>query len=78
MKQFTRRTVLRCSGMAAASLALQSKIIAWTQSALSAPLATTTAGKVSGFIGVLAWHETYHVGQIAYLRSWLGLSGVFG
>jgi len=50
MKQFTRRTVLRCSGMEAASLALQSKRIAWTQSALSAPLATTTAGTVSGFL----------------------------
>ena len=35
-------------------------------------------GKLSGFIGVLAWHETYHLGQIAYLRSWLGESGIFG
>ncbi|MDR3741416.1 MAG: DinB family protein [Terracidiphilus sp.] len=35
-------------------------------------------GKVSGFIGVLAWHETYHLGQIAYLRCWLGGSGLFG
>src|ERR1035437_1730729 len=35
-------------------------------------------GKVRGFIGVLAWHETYHLGQIAYLRSWLGQSGIFG
>ena len=78
MEQFTRRILLRCSGMAAASLALQTRVIVWAQSALLAPLATTTAGKVSGFIGVLAWHETYHVGQIAYLRSWLGLSGVFG
>jgi hypothetical protein len=50
MKQFTRRNLLRCSGMAAASLALQTRGIAWAQSALLAPLATTTAGKVSGFI----------------------------
>ncbi len=35
-------------------------------------------GKVSGFIGVLAWHETYHLGQVAYLRSWLGHSSLFG
>jgi para-nitrobenzyl esterase len=48
MKQFTRRTMLRCSGMAAASLALQTKGIAWAQSVLPTPLATTTAGKVSG------------------------------
>ncbi|MGD0292376.1 MAG: carboxylesterase family protein [Terracidiphilus sp.] len=50
MKQFTRRTLLRCSGMAAASLALQTRGIAWAQSALPAPLATTTTGKVSGLI----------------------------
>ena len=35
-------------------------------------------GKVSGFVGVLAWHETYHVGQISYLRSWLGYKGMMG
>ena len=50
MMKFTRRSLLRCSGMAAASLALQSRGIAWAQSALLAPLATTTAGKVSGIL----------------------------
>lgn len=35
-------------------------------------------GKVSGFIGALAWHETYHLGQIAYLRCWLGQTALFG
>ncbi len=35
-------------------------------------------GKLSGMVGVLAWHETYHLGQIAYLRSWLGCPGIFG
>lgn len=35
-------------------------------------------GKVSGFIGVMAWHETYHLGQLAYLRGWLGYPGMFG
>jgi para-nitrobenzyl esterase len=50
MKQLTRRNMLRCSGMAAASLALQTRGIAWAQSSLPAPLATTTAGKVSGLI----------------------------
>ena len=35
-------------------------------------------GKLSGTVAVLAWHETYHLGQIAYLRSWLGCPGIFG
>ena len=52
-----------------------------TPEALAAPAPPgppSPDGKVSGFIGVLAWHETYHLGQIAYLRSWLGHSGLFG
>jgi len=35
-------------------------------------------GKVSGIINFLAYHETYHVGQVAYLRSWLGHEGPQG
>jgi hypothetical protein len=35
-------------------------------------------GKVSGFVNFLAFHETYHVGQAAYLRCWLGHPGVMG
>ena len=35
-------------------------------------------GKVSGTISFMAWHETYHVGQAAYLRSWLGHKGMMG
>lgn len=35
-------------------------------------------GKLSGTIGFLAFHESYHVGQAAYLRSWLGHGGVAG
>ena len=61
--------------------ALDTSLSALTPEALAAPAPPgppSQDGKVSGFIGVLAWHETYHVGQIAYLRSWLGLSGVFG
>jgi uncharacterized damage-inducible protein DinB len=61
--------------------ALDTALSALTPEALAAPAPPgppSQDGKVSGFIGVLAWHETYHVGQIAYLRSWLGLSGVFG
>jgi len=29
-------------------------------------------GKVSGAVSFLAFHETYHVGQVSYLRKWLG------
>ncbi len=29
-------------------------------------------GQVSGTVAFLAYHETYHVGQIGYLRKWLG------
>ena len=48
MKRFDRRTLLRYSGMAAASLALHSKGIAWTQTQQPVPLANTMAGRVSG------------------------------
>ncbi|KAA6462046.1 DinB family protein [Acidobacteria bacterium AB60] len=35
-------------------------------------------GKLSGVINFLAWHETYHVGQAAYLRCWLGHKSIMG
>ncbi len=35
-------------------------------------------GKLSGVVSFLAWHEGYHVGQAAYLRSWMGHGGVAG
>ena len=35
-------------------------------------------GKISGVINFLAIHETYHVGQVSYLRSWMGHKGVMG
>jgi para-nitrobenzyl esterase len=47
MKRFDRRSLLRYSGVAAASLALRTKALAWAD---SAPLATTTAGKISGVV----------------------------
>lgn len=52
-----------------------------TPEALAAPAPPgppSPDGKLSGFVGVLAWHETYHLGQLAYLRGWLGYPGVFG
>ena len=45
MNRFDRRTLLQVSGMAAASLALRAKAFAWAD---AAPVATTTAGKISG------------------------------
>lgn len=38
----------------------------------------TADGKVSGLINFMALHETYHVGQCAYVRSLLGKPGVMG
>jgi len=35
-------------------------------------------GKLSGTIRFMAYHETYHVGQAAYLRCWLGHKGLMG
>lgn len=35
-------------------------------------------GKVSGVICFLAIHETYHIGQVSYLRGWLGHKGLMG
>jgi len=29
-------------------------------------------------IGFLAWHESYHVGQLAYIRRSLGFAGIVG
>lgn len=38
----------------------------------------TLDGKVSGQIAFLSLHETYHVGQMAYLRKWLGCGQAVG
>lgn len=35
-------------------------------------------GKLCGTVNFMALHETYHVGQAAYLRAWLGKPGVMG
>jgi len=35
-------------------------------------------GKVSGIVNFLAIHETYHVGQAAYLSCWMGHKGIMG
>jgi uncharacterized damage-inducible protein DinB len=48
---------------------------------LAAPLTNgppSADGKVSGAVNFMAYHETYHIGQASYLRSWLGHKGVMG
>jgi hypothetical protein len=38
----------------------------------------TFDGKLSGLISFLALHESYHVGQAAYVRRWLGHGQIAG
>jgi uncharacterized damage-inducible protein DinB len=50
-----------------------------TDEILSAPFRPPSIdGKVSGMVDFLAFHETYHLGQAAYLRRWLGHEGIAG
>ncbi len=35
-------------------------------------------GKVGGLVAFLAFHETYHVGRVSYLRKWLGYGQTVG
>ena len=35
-------------------------------------------GKISGIVNFMAIHETYHLGQASYVRSWLGHKGLMG
>jgi len=52
-----------------------------TEEALSGPPPAqipSTDGKLSGTVAFLAWHDTLHVGQTVYLRSWMGHGGALG
>jgi hypothetical protein len=48
--------------------------------ALAVPVSKgmTLDGKISGQISFLALHESYHIGQMAYLRKWLGFGQAVG
>lgn len=35
-------------------------------------------GKISGLVAFLALHDSYHTGQISYLRKWLGYGQTVG
>ena len=38
----------------------------------------TFNGKLSGTVAFYAFHDAYHVGQIGYLRKWLGYGKTIG
>jgi uncharacterized damage-inducible protein DinB len=65
-------------GSAALTAALESV----TPEALSAPppekAPPSTDGTLGGVISFLAYHETYHVGQAAYISRWLGHAQIMG
>jgi uncharacterized damage-inducible protein DinB len=63
------------SGVLATALDGASEDVLSTPSTQGPPSAD---GKISGVINFLAIHETYHVGQASYLRSWLGHKGLMG
>ncbi len=67
MNRFDRRRLLQISGMAAASLALRVKAFAWAD---AAPVATTTAGKISGVVedGVNVFKGVPYGGDTAKTR----------
>lgn len=35
-------------------------------------------GKISGTVAFFAFHDTYHVGQVSFLRKWLGYGKTVG
>jgi uncharacterized damage-inducible protein DinB len=49
-----------------------------TLSAPSPERIPSADGKISGLVNFLANHETYHLGQAAYLRCWMGHEGITG
>jgi uncharacterized damage-inducible protein DinB len=46
--------------------------------AVTPPGPPSADGKISGQIRFLAWHETYHVGQVSIVRTLLGRKGLMG
>ena len=46
--------------------------------AVTPPGPPSADGKISGQIRFLAWHETYHVGQVSIVRGLLGHKGLMG
>ena len=59
---------------------LPSSLASASPEALAEPVSKgmTLDGKISGQIAFLALHESYHVGQMAYLGKWLGFGQAVG
>ena len=59
---------------------LASSLAGLEPEALAQPVSRgiTLDGKISGKIAFLSLHESYHVGQMAYLRKWLGFGQAVG
>jgi len=59
---------------------LASSLAGASPEALAQPVSKgpTLDGKISGKIAFLSFHESYHVGQMAYLRKWLGFGQAVG
>jgi hypothetical protein len=62
------------------SVNLATSLASASAEALAEPVAKgpTLDGKISGQISFLALHESYHVGQMAFLRKWLGFGQAIG
>ena len=64
-----------------ASRLLENALDSATEELLAQPATSgppSPDGKMSGIVSFLAIHETYHLGQISYLRGWLGRKGLMG
>jgi uncharacterized damage-inducible protein DinB len=69
------------AALAESAGALKAAMEAATAETLAAPgpeRVPSIDGTLGGTVFFLAFHETGHVGQVMYLRTWLGKSGVMG
>ncbi len=65
----------------ALTLELTDRLDAVPPDALTRPphfRAPSTDGTLAGALFLFSFHEAYHVGQLGYLRRWLGLPGLLG
>jgi len=60
------------------STALESASDAVVGQPVTPPGPPSADGKISGQIRFLAWHETYHVGQVSLVSCMLGHKGLMG
>lgn len=71
--------ILAAYDEATAQLAERFEAVTADELAAPAPRDLPTPDKsLGGAVAFLAFHETYHVGQLAYLRKWLGRGALVG